>query len=100
MMKHLSISIAIAAAACLCACSGKKEVRLETATASLGEISKTVTATGTVESKTQVDVGTQVTGIIAELYADYNSIVKKGELIAEIEKTLLESELRLSLIHI
>ncbi len=94
MMKHLSISIAIAAAACLCACSGKKEVRLETATASLGEISKTVTATGTVESKTQVDVGTQVTGIIAELYADYNSIVKKGELIAEIEKTLLESELR------
>ncbi len=93
-MKQLQICIAIAAAACLGSCGGKEQVRLETATASMGEITKNVTATGTVESKTQVDVGTQVTGIISELYADYNSIVKKGELIAEIEKTLLESELR------
>ena len=53
-----------------------------------------MTATGTVESVTQVDVGTQVTGIVDKLYADYNSVVTKGELIAEIEKTLLESELR------
>lgn len=93
-MKYLTHTVATIALAALAACSGKSEVTLETATASRTDITKTVTATGTVESKTQVDVGTQVTGIISALYADYNSIVKKGELIAEIEKTLLESELK------
>lgn len=75
-------------------CIDKVRITLETATVELGEINETVTATGTVESATQVDVGTQVTGIISKLYADYNSRVKKGDLIAEIEKTLLESELK------
>ena len=75
-------------------CSQKHEISLETAKVEKGEISESVTATGTVESVTQVDVGTQVTGIVDKLYADYNSVVHKGELIAEIEKTLLESELR------
>jgi len=75
-------------------CAKKEKITLETATVEPGEISESVTATGTVESVTQVDVGTQVTGIVDKLYADYNSVVKKGELIAEIEKTLLESELR------
>lgn len=77
-----------------CACSQKPQVRLVTAKVTSGDISESVTATGTVESVTQVDVGTQVTGIIDKLYADYNSVVTKGQLIAEIEKTLLESELR------
>lgn len=75
-------------------CSKKPQIRLETAKVERADISKSVTATGTVESVTQVDVGTQVTGIVDKLYADYNSVVTKGELIAEIEKTLLESELR------
>ena len=52
-----------------------------------------MTATGTIESVTQVDVGTQVTGIIDKLYVDFNSVVEKGQLIAEIEKTLLQSDL-------
>ncbi len=79
----------------LCAsCAKKQEESLTTVTAELGNLSETVTATGTVESVTQVDVGTQVTGIIDKLYADYNSVVTKGELIAEIEKTMLESDLR------
>lgn len=77
-----------------CACSQKPQVKLVTAKVAAGDISESVTATGTVESVTQVDVGTQVTGIIDKLYADYNSVVTKGQLIAEIEKTLLESELR------
>lgn len=77
-----------------CACSQKPQVKLVTAKVTSGDISESVTATGTVESVTQVDVGTQVTGIIDKLYADYNSVVTKGQLIAEIEKTLLESELR------
>lgn len=78
----------------LAGCGKKAEVTLETATVSRGEISRSVTATGTVESKTQVDVGTQVTGIIDKLYVDFNDRVEKGQLIAEIEKTLLESELK------
>lgn len=75
------------------ACGKKPSVSLETVKAERGELTETVTATGTIESATQVDVGTQVTGIIDKLYADYNSVVKKGELIAEIEKTLLQSDL-------
>jgi HlyD family secretion protein len=59
-----------------------------------GDVFETVTATGTVESVTQVDVGTQVTGIISNIYVDYNSEVKQGQLIAEIEKVLLDSELK------
>ncbi|MDO4335423.1 MAG: efflux RND transporter periplasmic adaptor subunit [Bacteroidales bacterium] len=84
----IMLAMLLAAAAC-----GKKEkVTLQTVKAEKGELTETVTATGTVESVTQVDVGTQVTGIIDKLYADFNSIVEKGELIAEIEKTVLESD--------
>lgn len=78
----------------LCACSKESKVELSTVRVEKGELTETVTATGTVESVTSVDVGTQVTGIIDKLYADYNSIVKKGELIAEIEKTVLESDFK------
>ncbi len=81
-------AISIAAASC----SKESKITIETVTASKGDITETVTATGTLESVTQVDVGTQVTGKVVKLFADYNSIVKKGELIAEIDKTLLESE--------
>lgn len=75
-------------------CGNKESVSLSTVPVERGTLSETVTATGTVESVTQVDVGTQVTGIIDKLYADYNSVVHKGELLAEIEKTLLQSDLR------
>ena len=75
-------------------CSKKEKMTLETATVTRGEITQTVTATGTLESVTQVDVGTQVTGIVANLYADFNSEVKAGQLIAEIDKTTFESELK------
>lgn len=74
------------------ACGKENKIRLETVRAERGSLTETVTATGTLESVTQVDVGTQVTGIIDKLYADYNSVVRKGELIAEIEKTVLESD--------
>lgn len=59
----------------------------------LGSIEKSVTATGTIEPITQVEVGTQVSGVISKLYVDYNSEVKKGQLLAEIDKTVLLSEL-------
>ena len=57
-------------------------------------ITNTVTATGTVEPVTEVEVGTQVSGIIDKLYADYNDVVKAGQLIAEMDKINLQAELR------
>lgn len=94
-MNHIIKSITAAALVTFMGSCGKESsVRLETVKVETGEITETVTATGTVESVTQVDVGTQVTGIIDKLYADYNSVVQKGELIAEIEKTMLESDLK------
>ncbi len=66
---------------------------IETATVTRGDVSEAVTATGTIEPVTQVEVGTQVSGIIDKLYADYNSIVTKGQLIAEMDKITLQSEL-------
>lgn len=56
-------------------------------------IKSIVTATGSIEPVTSVDVGTQVSGIISEIYVDYNSVVKKGQVIAELDKTNLISEL-------
>ena len=56
-------------------------------------ITTSVTATGTIEPVTSVTVGTQVSGIVAHLYVDYNSVVKKGQVIAELDKTNLMSEL-------
>lgn len=91
ILKAIGLMALLAATA---ACSKKSAVQLETTRLERGDLTETVTATGTLESATQVDVGTQVTGIIDKLYADYNTIVKKGELIAEIEKTLLDSDLR------
>jgi len=54
-----------------------------------GDLTVYVTATGTINAVTSVDVGTQVSGIISKLYADFNSIVKKGQLIAQIDSTFL-----------
>lgn len=56
-------------------------------------ISTTVTATGTVQPADTVTVGTQVSGIIDKIYVDYNSLVKKGQIIAELDKSTLEADL-------
>ncbi len=93
-MKYPHLIIASLLLLGVSSCSQEKKVSLETVKAEPGELTETVTATGTVESVTQVDVGTQVTGIIDKLLVDYNSVVTKGQLIAEIEKTMLESDLR------
>ena len=71
----------------------KHKVTYATDVVSRGEISNSVTATGTVEPVTKVEIGTQVSGIIDKLYADYNSVVKKGQLIAEMDRVTLLSEL-------
>lgn len=61
--------------------------------AAVQDITTSVTATGTIEPVTSVDVGTQVSGIVSKLYVDYNSVVKAGDVIAELDRTNLISEL-------
>ncbi len=73
--------------------SAKGDVTLQTEQVTRGDIRNSVTATGTVEPVTLVDVGTQVSGIIDKLYVDYNDKVTAGQLIAEMDKVTLESDL-------
>ena len=81
-------------AAVLSSCGDKqKQTTYETAKVEQGNIHTTITATGTIEPVTSVTVGTQVSGIVSKLYVDYNSVVKKGQIIAELDKTNLISEL-------
>ncbi len=68
---------------------GKETVVFDTTVVTRGDISDAVTATGTIEPVTEVEVGTQVSGIIDKIYVDYNSTVKKGDLIAEMDKSTL-----------
>lgn len=74
---------------------GDKAVKIEAKTLSIsrGEVTTMVTATGTIEPITQVEVGTQVSGVVEKIYVDYNSIVKQGQLIAELDKTNLRASL-------
>lgn len=72
----------------------KNMVDFATENVKKGNISNSITATGTIEPVTEVEVGTQVSGIIDKIYVDYNSVVKKGELIAEMDKVTLQSELQ------
>ncbi|MBR6963212.1 MAG: efflux RND transporter periplasmic adaptor subunit [Prevotella sp.] len=93
----IAVAVALAAIAlCVYLLSGKKkkeEVSFETATVSVTDIHNSITATGTIEPVTSVTVGTQVSGIVSRLYVDYNSVVKRGQVIAELDKTNLVSEL-------
>ena len=92
----LAVGVIIVAAIAIWAFGGqakKRKVVYETATVDRANISNSVTATGTIEPVTEVEVGTQVSGIIDRLYADYNSVVTKGQLIAEMDKVTLQSEL-------
>ncbi len=74
---------------------GKSQVQVnfETAKVEKATIGSSITATGTIEAVTTVEVGTQVSGIIDKIYVDYNSPVKRGQVIAELDKTNLVSEL-------
>ena len=56
-----------------------------------GNVTTMITATGTIEPITQVEVGTQVSGVVEKIYVDYNSVVKEGQLIAELDKTNLNA---------
>lgn len=97
-MKRTNKCVALAAmmllgAAVMTGCSKKTGFTYSEAEAAKQDIVNSVTATGTIEPVTSVDVGTQVSGVISKLYVDYNSVVKAGEVIAELDRTNLMSEL-------
>lgn len=102
-MKKLRISkiwiavvvIVIVAVATWAMSGGKKEedINFKEEKVALKTLQNSVTATGTIEAVTSVTVGTQVSGTVNKLYVDYNSQVKKGQVIAELDKTNLLSEL-------
>lgn len=87
--------IVIVAVAAWAMSGGKKEedINFKEEKVALKTLQNSVTATGTIEAVTSVTVGTQVSGIVNKLYVDYNSQVKKGQVIAELDKTNLLSEL-------
>lgn len=83
-----------AVAAMAVACSSRESgTDYQTVAVERGTISNSVTATGTIEPITEVDVGTQVSGKITKLYADYNSLVKAGQLLAELDTVELRATL-------
>ena len=92
-MKTNHIFATILLASALAACSEGTKVTYSTAPVEKQNISTSITATGTIEPVTEVEVGTQVSGIIDKIYVDYNSEVHKGQVIAELDKTNLLSEL-------
>jgi HlyD family secretion protein len=99
MTKNKKIIIAVSGVVVLGLCmafflkgSPKDSLQVETTKLSLNKISSTVTATGTIQPIIEVTVGTQVSGKVSKIYADYNSVVKKGEVLAEIDKTNLQTE--------
>lgn len=96
-MKRIFLLFACVTALILAAC-GAKETKLvyETTTLAPSSISNSVTATGTIEPIQQVEVGTQVSGIISKIYVDFNSEVTEGQLIAEIDRSVLETEIAAS----
>ena len=91
-----AILVVIATAAWFLLSGGQKKqtVEFEKTTVVKTTTQNSITATGTIEPVTSVTVGTQVSGIVSHLYVDYNSVVKKGQVIAELDKTNLTSELR------
>ena len=76
--------------------STEKTISFETAKIGKGTISNTVTATGTLEAIKTVEVGTQVSGVIEKIYVDFNSQVKKGQLLAQLDETPLLTQLEQS----
>lgn len=86
-------ALLVGTALLLTGCKEKTSVQYTTVNVERQEIKSSVTATGTIEPVTLVEVGTQVSGIISHIYVDYNSVVKKGEVIAELDRENLNSQL-------
>lgn len=71
----------------------KQEVKIETVRCRIDSVEVTVTATGEVQPVYKVEVGTQVSGIVEKIHVDFNSQVKKGQLLAELDRSNLNEQL-------
>ena len=85
-------ALILIAAVLACSGRGRKNEQYKTEKVDRGNITMTVTATGTLSAVTTVQVGSQVSGLIARLYADFNSRVKKGQLLAELDPTPFQQQ--------
>lgn len=94
MKKIFALTVVCSAILMLGSCSKEHKVTYKYAKAEIQDITTSITATGTIEPVTKVEVGTQVSGIISRIYVDFNSVVHKGDIIAELDKTNLLSELQ------
>lgn len=74
----------------------EEEVKVSTLAVTRGDVIESVGPSGTLEAVTQVQVGTQVSGIVQDLYADFNSIVKKGQVIARIDPSTIQAQIEQS----
>ncbi|HEX2800047.1 MAG TPA: biotin/lipoyl-binding protein, partial [Thermoanaerobaculia bacterium] len=83
----IAVALAALAGVLLFARRGSAEPKFRKAKLDKGDVVATVTATGTLSAVTTVKVGSQVSGIIAKLYVDFNSTVKKGQLLTELDPT-------------
>jgi HlyD family secretion protein len=98
MQRHTSLTLAASllalAAVTSCKPGGGAAIQYGTAPADHGNLIQLTTASGTLSAVVSVDVGSQVSGKITALYADFNSPVKKGDLIAEVDPTVYTASLR------
>jgi HlyD family secretion protein len=98
MKKHIKIIIIVAAVALIAVAAyfflsgAGNSATFKTEKLERGDITETITASGTVNAVVTVLVGTQVSGTISKLYVDYNSQVKKGQLLAKIDPLLLQAQ--------
>jgi len=86
------VTILTIAALAACKGSGNKNEQYRTEKVDRGVVTMTVTATGTLSAVTTVQIGSQVSGVIARLYADFNSKVTKGQLLAELDPTPFQQQ--------
>src|SRR5437763_193492 len=91
-VRRIAVILSLAVLAGSCRGRGKKDEQYKTEKADRGDITQTVTATGGLSAVTTVQVGSQVSGVIARLYADFNSRVKKGQLLAELDPTPFQAQ--------
>lgn len=93
MLKRFGTAFVLASLVLACKGGGKKDEQYKTEKVDRGNVTMTVTATGTLSAVTTVLVGSQVSGVIAQLYADFNSEVKKGQLLAELDPTPFQQQM-------
>jgi HlyD family secretion protein len=93
-MKTLSTLLVLSTLLCACKPGSGQSIRFSTANVVRGDLRAYVTATGTLSAVVSVDVGSQVSGLIVALNADYNSPVKKGDLVAEIDDSIYEAKVK------